>query len=107
MTNFKIKVNIEFVETEEEEQVEPEQRGDGQFEFTISEADATNIDKCDKAILKASFPTIRNAVSHHLTEISKKKANKVSRGKKVVVNDSLYGLTSIHKPPPVIGRRMS
>jgi len=41
--------------------------------MTISEKDAMSIDLCERAVLMAAHPTIREAISKHLSEISKKK----------------------------------
>jgi len=38
--------------------------------------DIYSIDMCEKSVLQTAFPTIREAVSKHLSEISKKKRKK-------------------------------
>jgi len=35
-----------------------------------------SIDKCEQSVLLAAHPTIRDAISKHLSEISKKKRSK-------------------------------
>lgn len=47
--------------------------GDGTFELLLSDADATSIDKSEQAILRASWPAMREALSRHLSAISQKK----------------------------------
>jgi len=71
--NYKIKVKIEIVECNDDIQPEPHQQQEGQFEFVISEKQGCSIDKCEQALLKANYPALREALSAHLTRISKKK----------------------------------
>lgn len=47
--------------------------GDGTFEMFLSDADATSIDKSEQAILQTSWPAMRDALSRHLSAVSKKK----------------------------------
>jgi hypothetical protein len=50
--------------------------GDGSFEMLLSDADATSIDRSELAILRTSWPAMRDALSRHLSAISKKKPKK-------------------------------
>jgi hypothetical protein len=52
---------------------EVQQRADGSFEMMLSDADATSIDKSEQAILRTCWPAMRDALSQHLTAVSKKK----------------------------------
>ena len=52
---------------------EVRQCGAGSFEVLLSDADAVSIDKSEQAILRTSWPAMRDALSCHLTEVSKKK----------------------------------
>ena len=77
--------------------------------MTISEQDAISIDKCESSILRTAYPTIRDAISKHLTEISKKSRKKNSEeevianphpyqvdvevGRFIFTSESLYGET--------------
>ena len=71
---YKIKVNIELVECKNmEEKGDLIKNKNGSFSMTIREQDAVSIDKCESAVLKAAYPSIREALSNHLSEISKKK----------------------------------
>lgn len=72
MGNYKIKVNVEIVECPESELTDPVKKGDGCFEMNISEGTAISIDKCEQALLKTNYKSIRDAISAHLTEVSKK-----------------------------------
>ena len=72
--NYKIRVKVEIVESDEETtegQVETEA---GQFEVVINEAQALSIDDCEQALLRTNYPAIRAALAQHLSEISKKKS---------------------------------
>ena len=74
MSKFKIKVSVEFVECDDEtENHEVNKNKDGSFSMIISEQDAISIDMCEKSVLQTAYPTIREAVSNHLSQISKKK----------------------------------
>lgn len=72
MGNYEIKVNIEIVETEKSTTNKPNGTGDGCFKLTICEQDAISIDKCENALLRTNYEAIRDALSRHLEEISKK-----------------------------------
>ena len=74
MKNYKIKVNVEFVECNEEEDAAPREKQAGGFEFNISESTAISIDKCEQALLSVNYEAVRDALSKHLTEVSKKKS---------------------------------
>lgn len=73
MKNYKIKVNVEFVECDEEIDEAPRKKQDGDFEFNISEEAAISIDSCEQALLSVNYESVRDAISKHLTEVSKKK----------------------------------
>jgi len=76
MGNYKVRVKVEIVETDEATQTEVEQQEDGSFELVMPEAHAISIDDCEESLLRANFPAIREAISKHLAEISKKKRKK-------------------------------
>ena len=73
MRNHKIRIKIEIVECKDEEQTSPVKVDDGEFELVISGQQAVSIDDCEEALLRANYPAIRDALSKHLSEISKKK----------------------------------
>jgi len=72
MGGYKIKVNVELVECDASEH-DLTKEMDGSFTMTISEADAISIDNCENSVLRTAHPAIREAISRHLSEISKKK----------------------------------
>lgn len=78
MSRYKVKINVELVECDEAVNDTPTEQQDGSFSMVISEKDAVSIDKCEKTILKTAYPTIRSALSEHLTGLSKKKAREIS-----------------------------
>jgi len=71
--NYKIKVKVEIVESEQEPSESPIETKDGQFELVISEAQAVSIDDCEQAVLRTNYPALRAALTSHLSELSKKK----------------------------------
>jgi len=75
MKSHRIRVKVEIVECEAKVQPEagPQQLGDGEFELLISEAVASSIDDCEQALLQTNYPALRDALSKHLAEISKKR----------------------------------
>jgi len=76
MTKYKIKVHVELVECDDTIDNQPTLNNDGSFSMTVSEQDAVSIDMCEKSVLQTAYPSIREAVSKHLSEISKKKPRK-------------------------------
>jgi hypothetical protein len=74
MSKYKVKINIELVECDNDfREHGPVKEKNGGFTMTISEQDAMSIDKCEKSVLLAAYPSIRDAISKHLSDISKKK----------------------------------
>jgi len=80
MSRFKINVKVELVECDDFEPGDLTKNPDGSFSMTISEQDAISIDKVDSSVLQTSYPAMREAVSKHLTQISKKKPVKQAKG---------------------------
>jgi hypothetical protein len=81
MGNYKIRVKVEFVECDDPEQDSPMKQNDGSFEMSIDEAAAISIDNCEKAVLRTSHEAIRDALSEHLSQASKKKPSKKRKRK--------------------------
>jgi hypothetical protein len=71
--NYKIKVHVEIIESDQEVESELVQTEEGQFELVISEEQAISIDECEQALLRTNYPAIRAVIAKHLTELSKKK----------------------------------
>jgi hypothetical protein len=73
---YRIRVKVELVECDESDANGMKKEGDGAFSMTIDEKDAFSIDNCEKSVLMTAYPTIRDAISAHLSEVSKKKRMK-------------------------------
>ena len=82
MSDFDIIVNVAIVESNNSVNTGPEKINDGKFSMTISQTDSISIDNCEKAVLRTAYPTIRDAISKHLEEQSKKKSLKKQNRKK-------------------------
>ena len=78
MSNYKIKVNIEIVECNDQTGNAAEQ-DDGSFTMTINENDAISIDNSEKALLSTAYPAMRKALAEHLEKVSQKKPLKKPR----------------------------
>jgi hypothetical protein len=76
MGKYKIRVKVEVVECDEAGDNSPMKQNDVSFEMSIDEADAISIDNCEKAVLRTSHEAIRDALSEHLSQASKKKPSK-------------------------------
>jgi len=74
MGKYRVQVKIELIECSgDAKEHGPIREKNGGFTMTISEQDAISIDKSEKAVLMAAHPAIRDAISKHLSDISKKK----------------------------------
>jgi hypothetical protein len=82
MGNYKIKVNVEVVECDDQNEKAAEEQNDGSFTMTINEKDAISIDNSERALLSTAYPAIRKALAEHLENVSKKKALKKPKSKK-------------------------
>jgi len=81
MGKYKIRVKVEFVECDEAESNSPMKQNDGSFEMSIDGADAISIDNCETTALRTSYEAIRDALSEHLSQVSKKKPSKKPKHK--------------------------
>ena len=75
--NLKLRIKVEFVETEEEASANrhPEEQADGSFSLVLPEADELNLSALDRAALDVSFPALREALSQHLAQAGKKNSD--------------------------------
>ena len=81
MSGYKINVKVELIECNNSGQDELTKHPDGSFSMVISGQDAVSIDKVESSVLQTAYPTIRQAVSEHFTQISKKKPVKEAKGR--------------------------
>jgi hypothetical protein len=79
MGNLMIRIKIELVESGDANEHDLQKEGTGCFTRTISEKEAISIDNCEKAVLTTAYPAIRDALSQHLSDVSKKKPRKKRR----------------------------
>ena len=84
MGKFKIRVKVEIVESDQQNEYEhgPQEQNDGSFTMIIDQKDAVSIDNSEKALLETAYPTIRSALSKHLENVSKKKPLKTPKRNK-------------------------
>ncbi len=92
MNAYKINVNIKLTECKEKTVVNMLSKNqDGSFSMIINSEDAINIDNCENSVLQVVYPSIRTALTDHLSEFSEKTANAQARGsKEVTANQTPY-----------------
>ena len=82
MGKYEIRVKVEVYECDKQNEHGPQEQNDGSFTMIIDEKDAISIDNSEKALLSTAYPTIRDALSKHLENVSKKKSLKRPKRKK-------------------------
>jgi hypothetical protein len=80
MTRYKMRIHIEMIPCDDTPTHEPVNAQDGSVSIVLSEADAMNIDACEQALLQTTYPTLRETLATHLSEVSKKKPVSIYRG---------------------------
>ena len=92
MSKYRIQVKVELIEcNDDSNENDLKEQKDGSFTMLISEKDAISIDNCERAILLTAHPTIRTAISKHLSDISKKKAiENADSEAEIIVNEHPY-----------------
>jgi hypothetical protein len=68
MGNHKIRLNIDVTDTEDNSNT-----ASVNMELDMTDEEACSIDAIEKAMLRINYDAVRQAVSEHLTAISKKK----------------------------------
>jgi len=74
MTRYTMRIQIEMIPCHEALTHEPIKENDGSVSLVLSDTDAVNIDLCEQALLQTTYPVLREVLSTHLSEVSKKKA---------------------------------
>jgi hypothetical protein len=74
MPNYEIKIKIDIKKTDKKQSDSINKVPDGSFGIVIPHDVAENIDQSEKALLAVNYPAIRNALSQHLSDMSKDKA---------------------------------
>ncbi len=73
MKNTKIRIKIEFEDTDLTVSSSPLKLEDGTFEIVFSQDEEKIIDRSEQALMRANQPAIRDAISQYLSEYTKKK----------------------------------
>lgn len=79
MSQYKMRIHVEMIPCDEAPTCEPVTAEDGSISMILSEADAMDIDACEQALLQTTYPTLRETLATHLSEIAKKKPSSTSR----------------------------
>lgn len=73
MSQYEISVEIKIKECEGSVDPNPVEQADGSFRLVIPDEMASSIDDCEQALLRTNFAAVRQAISTHLSTLSKKK----------------------------------
>ncbi len=73
MGNVKIRIKIELVECDDTGSGSLLKEADGSFTRIITDDDSVSIDKCESAMMETVYPTVREILSGHFADVSKKK----------------------------------
>jgi len=73
MSRYRISVEIKIEESEESVGTHPVEQAKGSFQLVIPDEMASSIDECEQALLRTNFAAVRQALSAHLSAVSKKK----------------------------------
>ena len=74
MSNYEIHLQINIRPTDDDVTLEAHQGADGHFRTVVSGATAQRIDACEQALLAVNYPALREALSRHLSEVSRQEA---------------------------------
>ena len=75
MSNYEIQIHIQIRPTDDDVTEEAQQDGDGRFRTVVPGATAQRIDACEQALLGLNYPALREALSRHLSEVSRQEAS--------------------------------
>ena len=73
MSRYRISVEVKIEESDEAVNTNPVEQADGSFRLVIPDETASSIDDCEQALLRTNFAAVRQAISAHLSAVSKKK----------------------------------
>ena len=74
MPNYEIHIQVEIRATEQDVTPEATPSTDGGFRIVINRESGQSIDQCEQALLAVNYPAIRDALSRHLSEVSRQEA---------------------------------
>ena len=94
MPNYEIKIQVEISPTDQDVISGATPSGDGSFRIVMSRDSAQSIDQCEQALLAVNYPAIREALSCHLSEMSKEEA---ARGRIGVLKKTPIPIRSTEK----------
>ena len=90
MGTYQVRVKVELVKCDNTKEHDVMKESGGSFAMTISEQDAASIDNSEKAVLRTAYPAMREAVSKHLSGVSKEKALEEAEPTEVMANSRPY-----------------
>ncbi len=73
MSRYRISVEVKIEESDEGVDTNPVEQADGCFQLVIPDEMASSIDDCEQALLRTNCAAVRQAISVHLSALSKKK----------------------------------
>ncbi len=74
MPNYEIKIQVDMSATEQEVTQGVTPSADGSFWIVIGRESGQSIDQCEQALLAVNYLAIREALSRHLSEVSRQEA---------------------------------
>ena len=74
MKTYTIRIKIDIAPSTEPATNAPVTQSDGSVHMTLTEQEALSIDRCEQLLLQTVYPTLREALSAHLSEASKQQA---------------------------------
>jgi len=74
MPNYEIHIQVDIRPTEQDVTPEATPSNDGGFRIVIHRESGRSIDQCEQALLAVNYPAIREALSRHLSEVSRQEA---------------------------------
>lgn len=74
MPNYEIHIQVDIRPTEQDVTPAATPSNDGGFRIVINRESGQSIDQCEQALLAVNYPAIREALSRHLSEVSRQEA---------------------------------
>jgi hypothetical protein len=74
MPNYEINIQVDIRATEQDLTPEAMPSSDGGFRIVINRESGRRIDQCEQALLAVNYRAIREALSRHLSEVSRQEA---------------------------------
>jgi hypothetical protein len=78
MRNIKVRITVDFVETQDPVSAgnDPERMDDGSFNIILDPKAEFDISRLENAMLQTTYPALRTTLSEYLGDVSKKKPMK-------------------------------